>query len=295
MRYKLLLFFFFLCTATQAQHPLIKVLIVDGFSNHDWKQTTLMTKQILENTHRFQVAVSTTPSTADDTAWASWNPAFEQYDVVVQNTNNIWNKDIHWPRRVEQHLEQYVHNGGGLYILHSANNAFPHWAEYDKMIGLGWRAKDTGYAVMIDSNYHISRLPPGEGDGTNHGDRFDAVIHIMKRHPINTGYPAEWKTASMELYRYARGPLDAHLTILSCAYDSISHRNWPVDWVVRYGKGRVYNSSMGHLWKGDTYPVSYRCVGFQTTMIRAMEWLATGKVTYPVPKNFPAKDAISLY
>jgi hypothetical protein len=48
------------------------------------------------------------------------------------------------------------------------------------------------------------------------------------------------------------------------------------------------------LWKGETYPPAYRCIGFQTTMIRAAEWLATGKVTYPVPDNFPTKDLLSL-
>jgi hypothetical protein len=51
---------------------------------------------------------------------------------------------------------------------------------------------------------------------------------------------------------------------------------------------------MGHLWKGEIYPPAYRCIGFQTTMIRATEWLATGKVTYPVPGNFPTKDSLSL-
>jgi len=45
---------------------------------------------------------------------------------------------------------------------------------------------------------------------------------------------------------------------------------------------------------GDVYPVSYRCIGFQTTMIRVTEWLATGKVTWPVPANFPSKEAISV-
>jgi type 1 glutamine amidotransferase len=97
----------------------------------------------------------------------------------------------------------------------------------------------------------------------------------------------------MELYRYARGPAE-NITLLSCAYDSISNKTWPVEWVVNYGKGNVYNSSMGHLWKGETYPNTYRCIGFQTTMIRVAEWLATRKVTYPVPANFPTKDAVSV-
>jgi len=194
---------------------------------------------------------------------------------------------------VEQRLEAYVRGGGGLYVLHSANNAFASWLQYDTIIGLGWRPRQTGYALQLDSADHITRIPPGQGEGTNHGQRFDAVIHIVNRHPINQGYPQRWRTASMELYRYARGPAE-NITVLSAATDSVTHRIFPVEWVVQYGKGRVYASSMGHLWKGDVYPVSYRCIGFQTTLIRATEWLATGKVTYPVPADFPTKEAIHL-
>lgn len=286
----------FTCISTQAQKAPakpIKVLIVDGFSNHDWRQTTKLVKHILEETKRFEVSVSTTPPTIDDKGWTTWNPRFEVYDVVIQNTNNIRDTTLRWPRKIEEQLEKYVKAGGGLYILHSGNNAFPHWKEYDRMIGLGWRSRKTGYALEIDSNDNILRIPPGEGKDTNHGDRFDAVIRILKQHPINKGFPEQWKTSSMELYRYARGPAE-NMSVLSCAYDSISNKTWPVEWVIKYGKGDVYNSSMGHLWKGDTCPNTYRCIGFQTTMIRVTEWLATGKVTYPVPANFPTKDAASL-
>jgi type 1 glutamine amidotransferase len=97
----------------------------------------------------------------------------------------------------------------------------------------------------------------------------------------------------MELYTHARGPAE-NINILSFAFDSATNKNWPVEWVVKYGKGRVYNSSMGHLWKDEIYPISYRCIGFQTTLIRATEWLATGKVRYPVPASFPTKAAISV-
>jgi len=270
----------------------IRVLIVDGYSNHDWRQTTTMAKRILGETGLFEIAVTTAPATTNEDSLSAWDPDFKGYDVIVQNTNNIANKALHWPRKVEKKLERYVASGGGLYILHSANNAFPHWKEYDKMIGLGWRPKEVGFALEIDDNKHIVRIPPGEGGNTSHGNRFDALIYILNRHPINHDFPSQWRTASMELYTYARGPAK-NITVLSYAFDSATNKNWPVDWVVQYGKGRVYNSSMGHLWKGDIYPVSWRCIGFQTTLIRAVEWLARGKVTYPLPENFP-NDEIRL-
>jgi len=270
----------------------IPVLLVDGFSNHDWKQTSSVIKRILEKSGLFSVDITTVPK--DSAEQETWKPEFEKYAVIIQNTNNIQNPGLRWPRRVELQLENYVKKGGGLYILHSANNAFPHWKEYDKMIGLGWRPATTGYALEIDSNKNIIRIPPGEGRGTGHGARFNAIIQILNRHPITKDYPAQWKTANTEVYNYPRGPGE-NLTILSFAYDSTAtHRMWPVEWVVSYGKGRVYSSSMGHLWRGEIYPDAYRCVGYQTSMIRVTEWLATGKVSYKIPEDFPTKDSTSL-
>lgn len=270
----------------------IRVLIVDGFSNHDWKQTTKLTKWILDESGRFEVDVFTVPT--DSLLALEWKPDFKKYAVIIQNTNNWQNQRLRWPRYAEQQLESFVKDGGGLYILHSANNAFAHWPEYDKMIGLGWRPQSFGYALEIDSNKKIIRLPPGEGKRTSHGKRFNAIIEILNRHPINKNFPAKWQTVSAEVYNFPRGVAE-NCTVLSYAYDSTdTRRMWPIEWVVAYGKGRVYNSSMGHLWPGDVYPAPYRCVGFQTTVIRVTEWLATGKVTYPVPKNFPSENSPSV-
>lgn len=270
----------------------ISVLIVDGFSNHDWKQTTAVTKWILEESGRFVVDVSTVP--ADSIERSAWNPNFSKYAVIIQNTNNIQNSRLRWSKQAEKQLEEYVKNGGGLYILHSANNAFSHWKEYDKMIGLGWRRASEGYALEIDSANNITRIAPDEGKGTGHGERFNALIQVLTPHPINKGYPSQWQTANTEVYYFPRGPAE-NISVLSYAFDSTStKRTWPVEWVVKYGKGRVYNSSLGHLWKGESYPPAYRCIGYQTTVIRAAEWLATGKVTFPVPTNFPTADKQSL-
>lgn len=123
----------------------IRVLIVDGFSNHDWKQTTRVTQWILEGSGLFRVDVTTIPS--DSLERNAWRVDFDTYAVVIQNTNNIWMPNVRWPVAMERALEKYVANGGGLYVLHSGNNAFAHWKEYDKMIGLGWRPKSTGYAL----------------------------------------------------------------------------------------------------------------------------------------------------
>jgi type 1 glutamine amidotransferase len=270
----------------------IPVLIVDGFSNHDWRQTTILTKWMLEESGLFKADVSTIPS--DSLQRLNWRPKFNDYAVVIQNTNNIFTPQLRWPVKAEVDLENYVKEGGGLYILHSANNSFSHWEEYEKMIGMGWRPSTIGYALEIDSNRNVIRIPPGEGSGTSHGNKFNALVQILNQHPINMGYPDKWQTTNTEVYNFPRGYAE-NLTVLSYAYDSTStHRMWPVEWVVAYGKGRVYNSTLGHVWQGDIYPTNFRCIGYQTTVIRVTEWLTTGKVTYPVPNNFPTKDSLSL-
>ena len=36
-----------------------------------------------------------------------------------------------------------------------------------------------------------------------------------------------------------------------------------------------------------------RCTGFITTLRRGSEWAATGKVTLPIPENFPTAEKTS--
>jgi hypothetical protein len=71
---------------TPAQEPAakIKVLIVDGFSNHNLKQNTALLRGILEPTGLFDVTVSTTPPPGATEGWEQWRPKFKDYDVVIQ-------------------------------------------------------------------------------------------------------------------------------------------------------------------------------------------------------------------
>jgi len=272
-----------------------KALIVDGFSNHDWHKTTGFIKASLAGTALFEVSVSTSPAEPDEAVgWAAWRPAFSAHDVIVLNMNNIQRPELRWPRQVELDLERYVSGGGGLLVYHSANNAFPHWGEYDRMIGLGWRDKNHGWALRLDAAGKIRRIPAGEGEGTSHGPRQDTLVMRLHDHPINRGEPKRWMTPDIEVYQYARGPAE-NLTILTYGRHIASDSYWPLEWVVRYGRGRVYNSSFGHIWKTDEgIPDRVRCAGFQTSLIRAAEWTATGAVTYTVPSDFPTERAVSL-
>jgi uncharacterized protein len=278
--------------AADAAPRRIKVLIVDGFSNHDWKLTTQLIRGILEPSGLFDVAVSTSPPTAASPGWDQWRPAFGDVDVVIQNCNDI-NGGPSWPRPVQAALEDFVRNGGGMLAFHSGNNAFPNWPAYNQMIGLGWRKKDQGIALTIDKDEKIVAIPSGEGLNTGHGQRNNVLVHLLGDHPIHAGMPRAWMTPGLEVYYYARGPAQ-NVEVLSYGYDPRTKMNWPLEWTVAYGKGRVYTSTFGHVWKGDVQPVSMRCAGEQTLLMRALQWLAKRPITVPIPADFPTAAAVSI-
>lgn len=70
-------------TGASARERRIKVLIVDGVSNHDWVLTTKLVRAILMQTGLFDVSVSTSPATADAPGWDLWRPDFKAHDAVI--------------------------------------------------------------------------------------------------------------------------------------------------------------------------------------------------------------------
>ena len=269
----------------------IRVLIVDGFSNHDWRLTTRSIRAIIEPTGLFSVDVSTAPPDAA-ADWRQWQPDFSAYDVVIQHCNDI-NGGPSWPQPVREAFEKFVRRGGGVYVWHSGNNAFPDWPAYSDIIGIGWRKKELGWALAVSEDGKITRIPPGAGQDTGHGKRFDALIQRRGDHPIHRGLPRSWRAADIEVYYHVRGPAK-NVDVLSYAHEPHTAMNWPIEWTVRYGRGRVYTSTLGHVWRGDVQPVTVRDAGVQTLLVRALQWLARRPVTWPVPEDFPTAASPSI-
>ena len=51
--------------------------------------------------------------------------------------------------------------------------------------------------------------------------------------------PRAWRAANIEVYYHPRGPAK-NVDVLSYAHEPRTGRNWPIEWTVRYGRGRVY-------------------------------------------------------
>jgi hypothetical protein len=274
----------------------IRVLILDGFSNHNWKLNTKLLRGLLGPTGLFEVSVSTCPP-GNSPEWANWNPDFSKCDVVIQTCNDIsQNPKPKWPEPVKKAFAEFVNNGGGALIYHSGNNAFPDWAEYNDIIGIGWRNQNQGKALQMDAEGKITEIPLGTGRGTGHANRAEVLVKRLGDHAIHAGMPREWKSPALEVYYNSRGPAK-NIEIISYGQDPQGKQYWPLEWTVTYGKGRVYSSSFGHVWHDENetkQPVDLLAVDEQILIQRAIQWLAKHEITVTVPANFPTAEKVSL-
>jgi type 1 glutamine amidotransferase len=263
----------------------IAVLIVDGQNNHNWKSTTPVMKQALEAAGLFTVDVSTSPPRGKDLS--SWNPEFSKYGVIVSNYNGAA-----WSEKTQKAFVDYTKGGGGVVIVHAANNSFGNWKEYNEIIGLGgWggRSEKSGPYVYFKDGKIVRDTKKGRG-GSHGSQRPFQVVVRNSDHPVTKGMPAVWLHAKDELYDRLRGPAE-NMTVLATAFSEPKAggrgEHEPIIFTISYGKGRVFHTPMGHA------DYSMKCVGFQATLCRGAEWAATGKVTQEIPKDFPTADKVS--
>ncbi len=264
----------------------LRVLIIEGQNNHGiWPKTSQMMRHFLEETGRFEVEIARTAPEGTD---PQFRPDFSKFDAVLSNYNGA-----RWPREMEEDFVRYMRDGGGFVVVHAANNAFGDWDEYNRIIGLGgWggRNEKSGPYVYVGPDGRVVR-DPSPGRGGNHGPQHEfPIITRDAGHPITEGLPTAWMHTKDELYDLLRGPAE-NMKILATAYADPAQggtgRHEPMLMVVEYGEGRVFHTPMGHA------DYSMECVGFITTLQRGTEWAATGKVTLPVPDDFPTPDATS--
>ncbi len=288
----------------------LKALIIDGQNNHMvWPKSTIMMKQYLEESDLFEVDIDRTRFTwrgeRREGEWLplagvgktqdlpepkedpEFKPSFKGYDLVI---SNFGNKAADWPAETRRAFEKFVEQGGGFVSVHAADNSFGHWEAYNRMIGIGgWggRPKDRGVYVYYTDEGKLVRDPAPGGAG-GHGKQHEILITVRNAdHPITRGLPRQWLAAKDECYAKLRGPAE-NMIVLATGKDATdkapTDRHEPLLMVISYGKGRVFHTTLGH----DA--PAFEGVGFITTFLRGAEWAATGRVTQPLPKDFPTAD-----
>lgn len=283
----LLAAFLTLWTGAASAAP-IKVMILDGASGgtyHDWKLTSQIMKHELEEAGLFAVTVVSAPPADGD--FSNFHPDFARYQVVLSNYDA---QD--WPAPLKAEFEAYMKNGGGLVVVHGADNAFPAWPAFNEMTGLGgWRGREAsaGPRWYFKDGKLVSDASPGPAGVHGRRKAFRITVRAAD-HPIMRGLPPVFMHAPDELYTRLRGP-GKNMTVLATAYADPANRGTgfdePMLMALSWGKGRIFHTTLGH----DALALS--CVGFATTLRRGTEWAATGRVTQKVPKDFPTADTVS--
>ncbi len=282
----------FLFVLTASGQGRIRVMLLDGQNNHDWRSTTPVLKKVLDETGLFDTTIVTAPEIASP-EFASFKPDFSRYRVVMMNYNNgIDGKAPEWGDELKASFEQFVSNGGGVVLIHGADNAFPHWKAFNDMIGVGgWGGRDekSGPLWYYKDGKLVSDETPGRAGA--HGARLPFLVTVRDAsHPIMKGLPKAWMHHADELYTNLRGP-GGNMTVLATAFADPKNRGTgrdePMLIVLPFGKGRVVHLPMGH----DVMAMS--SIDFVVLTQRGTEWAATGSVTQKVPAGFPTADTVS--
>lgn len=278
---------------------MLRALLLTGQSSqhHDWSITSAAIARRLEETERFAVdVVRADGPRLDGVDHSGLHAAFGDYDVVV-----IDYEGERWPRETENALEGYVRGGGGLVIVHAADNAFPDWPAYQQLCGVGgWGGRDESAGPKVRWREGAQVLDDSAGVAMHPPRQDFPVVTRMPDHPIMRGLPASWLHADDELYSQLRGPATG-LEVLAtgCIDAAVSPKatgeNEPVLMTVAFGMGRVFHTTLGHVGPADgSRTTAIDCVGFIVTLQRGAEWAATGAVPIAVPDDFPTADHSSV-
>ncbi len=231
-----------------ADQDTIRALILTGHHHpgHAWQATTKALQETFSRDPRIRVTVWEDPERLATESLAG-------YDLIVQNYNNWESPTLSVKSR--ENLLKFVRGGGGLEVIHFANGAWRDWPEY--FGGLARR-------VWIDGK-------------SNHDAYGPFRVHVTSTEPLLTRGLPDFDTMD-ELYCSQQGglPVDPLLT----AHSRTTNRDEPLAFVYPEGKGRIFQTLLGHGVEGLVVPAHAELLR------RATAWVARRELLpLPVPSS----------
>lgn len=190
----------------------ILILTGDDHKAHRWRETGPAFAAILRADPQLEVTLSESP-------FLLGSPVLRSYDAVFLHFKNYANR-LPSDESLWKNLEAYVHDGGGLVIAHFGCGALQEWNGYFKLAGRVWNPDKRGHD------------PYGE---------FPVRV-LLSGHPATRGI-ADFKTRD-ELYTCLDG--ETRIDVLAEATSKVDQSVHPMAIALSPGKGRVFQSPLGH-------------------------------------------------
>ncbi len=224
-----------------------RIALVTGidYPGHKWEDTSKALMEELAKDKRLKVDLIKDPAFLG-------TKKLNQYDAVIIHFMP-WEKPSPGPKAGEA-LKAYIKSGKGMVVTHFACGAFNDWPPF----------------VEVAGRVYDPKLPPHDPYA-----KFKVEVRDAD-HPITKGLdPFE---VTDELYTCLAG--ETKIRILETAKSVVDKKDYPMAFVLEFGKGRVFNTPLGH----DAQV--YHTPGVARLMRRAVAWTA-GLPVIDIPADQP--------
>jgi type 1 glutamine amidotransferase len=211
-----------------------RVLIVTGVDIHKWQKTAPVLAAALDADPRLAVDVVETPRFLA-------SPRLADYETIVLHFKDDKKSDP-GPDARENLRKTVAEAGKGLVLVHFACGAFQGWDEFVKLAGRVWNPKFRAHDPR--GTFEVRIADPD--------------------HPVTKGMGA-FETLD-ELYTCLDGQTPIH--VIAQATSKVDKKDYPMAFVLQYGKGRVFHCVLGHDEK------AFEAAGVKELFRRGTAWAA---------------------
>ena len=266
----------------------LNVLIITGIVTDEHSPLMVpMIRYMLESTGRFKVKITEEFTGCTAETLAKYDAVFINYD----GKEAIEIPFVNWGKTAEEALYEYVKNGGGCVLYHTA------------IFNAGGRIHDDEYVKLVGYDFTMKGAAGDAMNGVRKNPKLEYIVNMhCEDHEIVSVTKPTWMTLQEDVFANAK-QVDPDITVLASVTDKLEDYDFslmqdhvaevykgidmtkmpgineecPVAWVHNYGKGRVFVCAIGH------GPETLCRVNFTTMLCRGTEWAASGKATIPYP------------
>lgn len=130
----------------------IRVLVLSGANNHDWRTTTPYLEQLLNKQSDICFLTTDRPDTLNARMLTS-------IDVIVSNWNTFPENNTVWNRESKEALEVFIRKGGGWLTIHAGSCSAYDWDFFWQLTSGRW-GKETHHGAISDFEVTVTRTHP---------------------------------------------------------------------------------------------------------------------------------------